>query len=97
MIGLNIRIVISEVEGIGWITKINVLLKEEFIYYMIDSFVYRARSYVKIPADKLVLGVPTNVDVAVTGFIVAPSKLFDAFNSLISDGMKVSGIITWSD
>ncbi len=84
------------IDGIGWIAQNNDALKEEFIYYMADSLINGSRGYYKIPHDKLVFGIPTNIDAAATGYVKNPQDLFDAFNKLKSQGQPLRGVMTWS-
>ncbi|WP_429191758.1 immunoglobulin-like domain-containing protein [Aeromonas veronii] len=84
------------IDGIGWIAQNNDALKEEFIYYMADSLINGTRGYYKIPHDKLVFGIPTNIDAAATGYVKNPQDLFDAFNKLKSQGQPLRGVMTWS-
>nr|WP_241214468.1 immunoglobulin-like domain-containing protein [Vibrio alfacsensis] len=84
------------VEGEGWIAQNNDALKQEFIYYISDSLVNGARGFHKIPHDKLVFGIPTNIDAAATGFVKDPQKLYGAFNQLKAQGQPLRGVMTWS-
>ncbi|MGL4709920.1 MAG: immunoglobulin-like domain-containing protein, partial [Aeromonas veronii] len=84
------------IDGFGWIAQNNDALKEEFIYYMADSLINGTRGYYKIPHDKLVFGIPTNIDAAATGYVTNPQDLFDAFNKLKSQGQPLRGVMTWS-
>ncbi|WP_276556189.1 immunoglobulin-like domain-containing protein [Aeromonas piscicola] len=84
------------VDNIGWIAQNNDALKEEFIYYMADSLINGTRGYYKIPHDKLVFGIPTNIDAAATGYVKNPQDLFDAFNKLKNQGQPLRGVMTWS-
>ncbi|HHQ4555662.1 TPA: immunoglobulin-like domain-containing protein [Aeromonas veronii] len=84
------------IDGFGWIAQNNDALKEEFIYYMADSLINGTRGYYKIPHDKLVFGIPTNIDAAATGYVTNPQDLFDAFNKLKSQGQPLRGLMTWS-
>lgn len=84
------------IDGIGWIAQNNDALKEEFIYYMADSLSNGTRGFYKIPHDKLVFGIPTNIDAAATGYVQDPQKLYNAFNRLKSEGQPLRGVMTWS-
>ncbi|MGL4793396.1 MAG: glycosyl hydrolase family 18 protein, partial [Aeromonas jandaei] len=84
------------IDGVGWIAQNNDALKEEFIYYMADSLINGSRGYYKIPHDKLVFGIPTNIDAAATGYVKNPQDLFDAFNKLKNQGQPLRGVMTWS-
>lgn len=84
------------IDGIGWIAQNNDALKEEFIYYIADSLSNGSRGFYKIPHDKLVFGIPTNIDAAATGYVQEPQKLYNAFNRLKSQGQPLRGVMTWS-
>lgn len=84
------------IDNIGWIAQNNDALKEEFIYYMADSLINGTRGYYKIPHDKLVFGIPTNIDAAATGYVKNQQDLFDAFNKLKNQGQPLRGVMTWS-
>ncbi|WP_239255196.1 chitinase [Listeria ilorinensis] len=79
-----------------WIAQNNDTLKKEFLYYMADSFIHGSRGFLQIPADKLVLGLPSNNDAAATGYVSNPQNVFDAFNQLQANGNAIRGIMTWS-
>lgn len=84
------------VEGVGWIAQNNDALKQEFIYYISDSLSNGTRGFHKIPHDKLVFGIPSNIDAAATGFVQDPQDLYDAFDQLKSQGQALRGVMTWS-
>ncbi|MEZ6932277.1 immunoglobulin-like domain-containing protein [Aeromonas sp. S16(2024)] len=84
------------VDNIGWIAQSNDALKQDFIYYMADSLSNGTRGYHKIPHDKLVFGIPANIDGAATGYVKNPQDLFDAFNKLKNQGQPLRGVMTWS-
>lgn len=84
------------VEGIGWIAQNNDVLKEEFIYHIAQSLSTGTRGFYKIPHDKLVFGLPSNIDAAATGYVQDPQKLQKAFNRLKSEGLPPRGVMTWS-
>ncbi|MGL5344839.1 MAG: immunoglobulin-like domain-containing protein [Plesiomonas sp.] len=84
------------VEGIGWVAQNNDKLKEEFIYYISDSLINGTRGFTKIPHDKLVFGIPSNIDAAATGYVTQPQDLFNAFKKLKAQDQPLRGIMTWS-
>ena len=84
------------VDGIGWIAQNNDELKEEFIYYISDSLINGTRGFHKIPHDKLVFGIPSSIDAAATGFVQDPQDLYDAFETLTTQGQPLRGVMTWS-
>ncbi|MGR5212361.1 immunoglobulin-like domain-containing protein [Vibrio rotiferianus] len=84
------------VEGVGWIAQNNDALKQEFIYYISDSLSNGTRGFHKIRHDKLVFGIPSNIDAAATGFVPDPQDLYDAFDQLKAQGQALRGVMTWS-
>ena len=84
------------VDGVGWIAQNNDALKQEFIYYMADSLSNGTRGYIQIPHNKLVFGIPANIDAAATGYIQDPQDLYDAFSQLTQQGQPLRGVMTWS-
>ncbi|MEZ9134073.1 chitinase, partial [Vibrio breoganii] len=50
----------------------------------------------KIPHDKLVFGIPSSIDAAATGFVQDPQDLYDAFETLTTQGQPLRGVMTWS-
>ncbi|MEH0697678.1 immunoglobulin-like domain-containing protein [Vibrio owensii] len=84
------------VEGVGWIAQNNDALKQEFIYYISDSLSNGTRGFHKIPHEKLVFGIPSNIDAAATGFVQDPQDLYDAFDQLKAQGQALRGVMTWS-
>ena len=84
------------IEGLGWIAQNNDNLKQEFIYHIADALANGTNGFTQIPHDKLVFGIPTNIDAAATGFIPDPQKLYAAFNQLKQQGQPLRGVMTWS-
>ncbi|MDX2322518.1 MAG: glycosyl hydrolase family 18 protein [Moritella sp.] len=84
------------IEGVGWIAQNNDELKEEFIYYIADSLINGTRNFHKIPHDKLVFGLPANINAAATGYIKDPQDLYNAFERLKAQGQPLRGVMTWS-
>ncbi|MGR5557158.1 immunoglobulin-like domain-containing protein [Vibrio fortis] len=84
------------VEGVGWIAQNNDELKEEFIYYISDSLSNGTRGFHKIPHNKLVFGIPSNIDAAATGYVQEPQDLYSAFEQLSEQGQPLRGVMTWS-
>ncbi|BBM04019.1 glycosyl hydrolase family 18 protein [Microbulbifer sp. GL-2] len=84
------------VDGIGWIAQNNDALKRDFVYYMSDSLANGTRGFHKIAHNKLVFGIPANIDAAATGFIQNPQDLYLAFDQLAADGQPLRGVMTWS-
>lgn len=83
------------VDGVGWLSQ-NSPQKQQFIYYMADSLINGTRGYTTIPHDKLVFGIPANIDGAANGFIENPNALYGAFEQLSQQGQPLRGVMTWS-
>lgn len=79
-----------------WLTQSNNDLKAEFLYYMADSLSKGTRGFLKIPANKLVLGLPTNNDAAATGYVINPLHVKTAMDRLATEGNPIKGLMTWS-
>ncbi|GIU19838.1 MULTISPECIES: immunoglobulin-like domain-containing protein [unclassified Shewanella] len=84
------------IEGLGWIAQNNDNLKQEFIYHIADALANGNNGFTKIPHDKLVFGIPTNIDAAATGYVKDPQKLYAAFEQLKAQGQPLRGVMTWS-
>ncbi|MGM0218424.1 glycosyl hydrolase family 18 protein [Enterococcus sp. AZ126] len=79
-----------------WIPQSNDAMKYEFLYYMSDSLIHGTRSFLKIPNDKLVLGLPANVDGAGSGYVSDQTTVYKALDQLAKDGNPLKGLMTWS-
>ncbi|AXE30690.1 chitinase [Chromobacterium phragmitis] len=79
-----------------WLSQDNEERKEDFLYYLTDSLIHGTRGYLRIPADKLAIGLPANVDAAATGFVRDPSAVYNAFRRLEEAGNPIRGLMTWS-
>lgn len=80
----------------SWLTQNDDELKEDFLFYLTDSLVHGTRGYLKIPADKFVIGLPSNIDAAATGYVDQPQKALNALRRLAEQGSAVRGLMTWS-
>ena len=79
----------------GYIAQNNDSLKQEFIYY-ISKAIIDGTEYYQIPHDKLVFGLPANVDAAGDGYVKNPNDLIKVFDQLAQEGTPLRGIMTWS-
>lgn len=70
--------------------------KETFLFYLTDSLVNGTRSFIKIPADKFVIGLPSNIDAAASGYVANSSSVFNALARLKEVGEPIKGLMTWS-
>ena len=87
---------ISDTETGQWLPQNNDAVKEKFIYSIADAIANGKQDYIKIPHDKLVFGIPSNIDAAATGYVQKPQDLFNAFNKMDKQGQPLRGIMTWS-
>jgi len=79
-----------------WLTQNNDALKEDFLYYMTDSFIHGTRGFMQIPANKLAMGLPSNNDAARTGYAIDPNAVLNALQRLEEAGNPIRGLMTWS-
>ncbi|MGP3590113.1 carbohydrate-binding protein [Vagococcus sp. WN89Y] len=79
-----------------WITQNDEENKEDFLYYLTDSLIHGTRSYIQIPAQKLAIGLPANVDAANSGYVADPADVFNALQRLDAAGTPVRGIMSWA-
>ncbi len=80
----------------AWIAQNNDAMKEDFLYYLTESLVTGTRGFTKIPADKFVIGLPSNVDAAATGYVIDKSVVGNAMKRLAIKGHPIKGLMTWS-
>lgn len=79
-----------------WVAQSNEELKYEFLYYMSDSLIHGTRGFLKIPNDKLAIGLPANKDAAGSGYVIDPTAVYKATEQLAKDGNPIRGLMTWS-
>ncbi|MDH0645380.1 chitinase [Pseudomonas sp. GD03858] len=80
----------------AWIAQNNDALKEDFLYYLSESLANGTRGFTRIAPDRLVIGLPANVDAAATGYVIEPTAVANAFRRLASKGLAIRGLMTWS-
>lgn len=80
----------------AWLAQSNDQVKEDFLFYLTDSLASGTRGFTRIPADKLAIGLPSNVDAAATGYVIDPAALTNAFKRLQKAGHAIKGLMTWS-
>lgn len=78
-----------------WISQNNDAVKEEFLY-TIASDIVNGNGFVQIPANKLVLGLPSNNEAAANGYVKDPLAVQNALSRLEADGNPIKGLMTWS-
>lgn len=79
-----------------WGTGYSDRQKELFLYYLTDSLANGTRGYVKIPANKLVMGLPADPDAAGTGYVKDAQSVFNALARLEAKNEAIKGLMTWS-
>ncbi|UCP10957.1 chitinase [Pseudomonas sp. MM213] len=80
----------------SWLTQNDGVRKKEFLYYLTTALVTGKNGFVKIPADKFLIGLPSSIDAAANGFVVDPNFAKWALDKLKADGNPVKGLMTWS-
>ncbi|WP_283107079.1 immunoglobulin-like domain-containing protein [Shewanella surugensis] len=84
------------VDGVGWLAQNDDTVKSDFIYHIADSLINGSNGFIQISHDKLVFGLPSNIDSAANGYVSNPQDLYDAFTKLSNDGHALRGIMGWS-
>ena len=79
-----------------WVTQNNDAVKEDFLYYLTDSLTHGTRGFIKIPNNKFVIGIPSNIDAAATGYVVQKEAALNALKRLEQAGNPIRGLMTWS-
>ncbi|WNN45067.1 glycosyl hydrolase family 18 protein [Winslowiella toletana] len=82
--------------GSGWYAQNDDSKKAEFLYYLTDSLVHGSRDFIRIPADKFVIGLPSNPDAAATGYARNEADVRSAWERLTAQGTPIKGLMTWS-
>ncbi|HEI8868846.1 TPA: chitinase [Serratia odorifera] len=85
-----------DVPGVGYLAQNNEARKAEFLFYLTDSFIHGTRGYIQIPAEKLVIGLPSNPDAAGSGYVKKEADLRSALEKLAAQGTPIKGLMTWS-
>lgn len=70
--------------------------KEMFLFYLTDSLANGSRGYVKIPASKLVIGLPSSADAAGSGYVKDAQSVYNALARLEATHQPIKGLMTWS-
>lgn len=79
-----------------WVSQSNDEKKEDFLYGLTLRLVTGADNFIKIPADKFVIGLPANDDAAATGYVKDPKNVENALKRLKDSGNEIKGLMTWS-
>lgn len=80
----------------SWLAQNNDERKDDFLFYLTDSLINGTRGFIRIPHDKFLIGLPSNVDAAATGYVINPQHLFNALDRLKSAKNPIRGVMTWS-
>ncbi|MBP2169739.1 chitinase/chitodextrinase [Erwinia toletana] len=80
----------------GWYAQNDDSKKAQFLYTLSDSLVHGTRGYIPVPADKLVIGLPSNEDAAANGYAKNEADVRNAWERLAAQGTPVRGLMTWS-
>ena len=72
--------------------------KFEFLYYLSkDLITGQYKNFgVKIPSDKLVLGLPSSHSAAANGMVKDPQVVYRVFDTLAKENLPLKGVMTWS-
>ena len=72
--------------------------KYEFLYYLSkDLITGKYKNFaVKIPSDKLVLGLPSSHSAAANGMVKDPQVVYRVFDTLAKENLPLKGLMTWS-
>ncbi|MDM5155931.1 glycosyl hydrolase family 18 protein [Bacillus sp. DX1.1] len=79
-----------------WVSQDNDALKAVFLYNMADFFIHGKQGFLQIPADKFVIGLPSNPDAAANGYVKDPQAVSNVLSRLEQDGNPIKGLMTWS-
>jgi len=80
----------------GYITQNNDALKADFLFYLTDAIVHGTQNFVRVPADKFAIGLPSNPDAAGNGYVKNAADVRDAMERLAAQGTPIRGLMTWS-
>lgn len=87
------------IEEIGkWVAQNDDSLKEEFLFYLTESLVSGTRDFIRIPPEKFIIGLPSNVDAAATGYVRdgEADPVANTLQRLKNAGKAIKGLMTWS-
>lgn len=79
-----------------WIAQNNDDLKYEFLLGMSKSLNEGINDFIKIPAEKLVLGLPANEDAGANGFVKNSLDVYKVFDNMKQSKTPLKGVMTWS-
>jgi chitinase len=70
--------------------------KAEFLYLLAHSIATGTNGFVRIPADKLAIGLPASPTSALSGYVSDPLEVEWALDRLEDEGNQIRGLMTWS-
>ncbi|SJZ51187.1 Chitinase [Pilibacter termitis] len=82
-----------------WLAQNNDAKKADFLYALSSALINGTdgfAGYVQIPADKLVIGLPSNPDAAGSGYVKEAKDVKNAMARLTKDNHQIKGLMTWS-
>lgn len=82
--------------GTEWIAQNNDARKYDFLLGMSQAFETGGSGFIRIPANRLALGLPSNVDAAANGYVKDPSVVYRVFEEMERNQTPLKGIMTWS-
>ncbi|WP_243765459.1 glycosyl hydrolase family 18 protein [Bacillus arachidis] len=80
----------------AWLAQNDDERKEDFLYYVMDAIASGTKGFIKLPHDKLIMGLPANGDAAATGYVTDPSAVLNAMERLKQSGNAIRGLAAWS-
>lgn len=82
--------------GDEWIAQNNDSRKYDFLYGMSKALHNGESGYIRIPADRLALGIPANNDAAANSYVQDPSVVYQVFEQMEKERTPLKGLMTWS-
>ncbi|MCT4234930.1 fibronectin type III domain-containing protein [Elizabethkingia anophelis] len=82
--------------GTGWLSQSDNTKKEDFLFFLTESIITGTRGYIKVPHNKFIIGLPSNIDAAGSGYVSDPSIIKKVFDRLTIANLPIKGLMTWS-
>jgi chitinase len=79
-----------------WLASNDDARKSEFIYYLTRAIISGESDFIKIPANKLCVGLPASPISALNGYVSDPLDVIWALERLEAEGSRIRGLMTWS-
>ncbi len=71
-------------------------MKADFLYTLTNAIVTGTQDFLKIPANKLAIGLPASPEAAFNGYVKNPADVSRALDRLRTEGNPIRGLMTWS-